>query len=133
MRLYDIESKFTSGEFACPCGNCVFGSKESDIDNRLIDKLNIMRILYDKPLIVTSGARCLAHNKEIGGAENSAHLPHTHTKQCRAVDILVSGGAHRTELMDLAKRAGFERIGIAGHFLHLDVAWDLPTPNIFIY
>jgi uncharacterized protein YcbK (DUF882 family) len=111
----------------------MFGSKESDMDKNLINKLNVMRILYGKPLVVTSGARCLAHNTEVGGAPNSAHLPHPHTGQCRAADLLVSGGQHRDELMSLAKQVGFERMGVASHFVHLDVAWDLPTPNIFIY
>jgi len=133
MKLYELGSYFTTGEFTCPCGSCTFGSKESDIDKRLIDKLNILRILYGSPLVVTSGARCAQYNAEEGGAVNSAHLPHSQTGQCRAADILVAGGLHRHELVTLAQKVGFERIGIAKHFLHLDVAWDLPTPNIFIY
>ena len=135
MRLYDIESKFTTKEFACPCEDmgCVFGTLEEHIDPDLITKLNIMRIMYGKPMVVTSGARCEAYNKQKGGVENSAHLPHILTGRCRAVDILVKTSAHRYELITYALKAGFNRIGVANQFLHLDVAWDLPQNVIFDY
>jgi hypothetical protein len=132
MRLYDIESKFTTGEFACDCG-CGFGEQESDIDKNLIDKLNLIRILYGKGMVITSGARCLEYNKQIGGVPDSAHLPHHYTKQCRAADILVRSSEDRYKLMTLALKVGFTRIGIAKTFLHLDVAWDLPQSIIFDY
>jgi zinc D-Ala-D-Ala carboxypeptidase len=132
MRLYDIDSKFTSDEFKCPC-DCEFGAVPEDIDPNLINRLNMMRILYGSPMLVTSGARCIDYNKEIGGVPSSAHLPHYSTLQCRAVDIAVSNGSNRAMLLDLANRVGFKRIGIADTFIHLDVAWDLPTPNTFIY
>ena len=132
-RLYDMHSKFTTSEFECPCGQCDFGSREDDIDENLITKLNIMRILYGKPMVVTSAARCDEHNDATGGVANSAHLRHPDTGQCRAVDILVNGGGHRHELITLALAVGFKRIGIANYFVHLDVAWDLPSPVIFTY
>jgi len=131
MRLYDIESKFTTGEFMCPCG-CGFGRNESDIDPNLITKLNVVRMLYGHPMVVTSGARCLDYNTEIDGAKNSAHLPHTVTGQCRAADILTRRG-DKFRLMALAFHVGFTRIGDAENFLHLDVAWDLPQNIIFTY
>lgn len=132
MRLYDIQSKFTTSEFRCKC-NCEFGSKPEHIDETLINKLNMMRILYARPMVVTSGARCQAHNDEVRGEPNSAHLPHSDTGQCRAVDIAVSDGSNRSVLLDLAYRVGFQRVGIAETFLHLDVAWDLQSPTTFIY
>lgn len=132
MRLYDIESKFTTGEFKCKC-DCGFGEFPEHIDEKLINRLNMMRMLFDEPMVVTSGARCKDYNDEIGGKPHSAHLPHVLTGQCRAVDIKVSNSVDRAILLDLAARVGFKRIGIAKDFLHFDVAWDLPSPVTFIY
>ena len=132
MRLYDIKSKFSTYEFACDCG-CDFGQDEEHIDENLIDKLNMMRILLGRGMVVTSGARCHEQNLAVGGVDNSAHLPHPDSGQCRAVDLLIRSGEDRYELLELALKVGFTRIGIANNFLHLDVAWDLPAPVIFTY
>ena len=132
MRLYDEQSRFTTGEFRCRC-ECGFGSHEKDIDPTLIEKLNMLRRLYGKALVVVSGARCVEYNRSVGGVENSAHLPHSQTKQCRAVDIYVVDSADRYTLVDYALRIGFNRIGLAKTFLHLDVAWDLEKHIIFNY
>lgn len=132
MKLYSRESKFTTEEFQCKCG-CGFGSKEEDIDPNLIDRLNIIRSLYGKAMVITSGARCEAYNKKVDGQPNSAHLPHAQTKQCRAADISVSLGMSRFQFIEIAINVGFKRIGIASNFIHLDVAWDLPSPVMFTY
>ena len=39
----------------------------------LLQRVNRIRNLYMKPLIVTSGFRTPLHNADIGGAPNSAH------------------------------------------------------------
>lgn len=132
MKLYPLGSYFTTEEFECPC-ECGFGVQESDIDENLIEYLNIMRLLYGKPMVVTSGARCQDYNTEVGGLPNSAHLPHPLTAQCRAVDILVRSGYARSELIELAHTIGINRIGVGPDFLHFDVAWDLPNPVMFNY
>jgi uncharacterized protein YcbK (DUF882 family) len=132
MKLYPLGSYFTTEEFTCPC-ECGFGSKEKDIDENLIDSLNMMRMLYGKPMVVTSGARCKDYNLKIGGVSDSAHLPHPITSQCRAVDILVTNSYDRAHLVELAATVEIYRIGLASNFLHFDVAWDLPSPVMFNY
>lgn len=52
----------------------------------LLDRLNILRGIWGKPMIVTSGFRSPEHNTAIGGAKNSAHL------FCQAADIRDSKG-----------------------------------------
>lgn len=133
MKLYPGKSYFTTEEFQCPCG-CGFGSVEEDIEQDLIDRLNMMRVLYGKSMVVTSGARCDEQNHAVGGVANSAHLPHPFTGRCRAVDILVRNGEERLQLLDLARVMGIDRIGIASTFLHFDVERELlPSPVIFHY
>ena len=132
MKLYVSDSYFTTEEFACPC-DCGFGSEENDIDPDLIENLNMMRTLYGKPMVVTSGARCKAYNARVGGLADSAHLPHPLTSQCRAVDIHVNNGFSRYELIRIGLNVGFYRFGLGPDFLHFDVAWDLPNPVMFNY
>ncbi len=133
MNLYPGKSYFSTGEFECPC-DCGFGKHQEDIEEDLIDRLNMMRILYGKSMVVTSGARCEEYNASIGGVAHSAHLPHPVHGRCRAVDILVRNGQERLQLIDLARMVGIERIGIAPNFLHFDVEDELlPTPVMFSY
>lgn len=136
MRLYDIPSRFTTTEFACKC-KCGFGSKEEDIDKRLIDFLNILRLLYNNPMVVTSGARCPSYNRLVKGEPESAHLPHINSQQCRAADIYVPDGHARHRLLALAYTIGIhaqvERIGDGQTFIHLDSAWDLSKPVSWVY
>lgn len=55
--------------------------------NELLARLNRFRVIYGKPMNVTSGFRSEAHNKKIGGAPGSAHL------SCQAADFHDPGGA----------------------------------------
>lgn len=47
----------------------------------LLDRLNILRGIWGKPMVITSGYRNPERNAAVGGAKNSAHL------FCQAVDI----------------------------------------------
>lgn len=131
-RLYDIHSKFTTQEFTCPC-DCGFGSDPDDVSEELITKLNFIRYVYQHPLMVTSGARCVDYNRQVGGVEGSAHTPDPENGQCQAADILVRSGYDRALLLELAHRIGIQRIGITESFFHFDVATHLPSPRIWVY
>lgn len=54
---------------------------------KLLDAVNKFRLLYGKPMIVSSGYRPPEHNKRVGGAPNSSHLT------CEAVDFRDKDGA----------------------------------------
>lgn len=60
---------FKAGEFACPCG-----CGKNEIRQELMDMLQNIRWAYNKPMSVNSGYRCPAHNAEIGGKPDSAHI-----------------------------------------------------------
>lgn len=40
----------------------------------LAESLEVIRAILDRPIIVTSGYRCAALNRMIGGSENSRHI-----------------------------------------------------------
>ena len=104
-----LSKNFTDSEFVCPCCN---GGIVSPI---LIDKLQQLRDLINKPIIVTSGYRCSTENKKVGG---HSHSPHTIGE---AADIKCKGAP----LIFLAHIAANNikgiRIGIYPNHLHIDI------------
>ena len=60
---------FTSAEFACACWN------ESNPSQLLVSILDAVRKRLGVPLRISSGLRCESHNKSVGGASRSWHLP----------------------------------------------------------
>lgn len=101
------------------------GSGKTGMDEAFVRRLQMLRNLYRKPLIISSGFRTAAYNKHIGGAENSLHL------KGKAADIMAAG-ADAYELLGLAYTVGFKGIGVGQkgawgqRFLHLDLR-DEPT------
>ena len=69
-----------------------------------------------KVIIVTSGYRCLEHNKEVGGQPNSYHLSGL------AADVTIAKFDIR-ELARLAKMVGFSTVIAYPHheFIHVDI------------
>lgn len=116
---------FTAAEVACRCGCGTMPNAE------FMDRVVNLRVLHDRPLRVTSAARCAAYDAKIGGAG-----PHV---TGRAIDFLVDrGDAYR--LLSLALKMGFTGIGVAQkgdvRFLHLDdlpAAPGRPRPTLWSY
>ena len=70
----DLSAHFSKSEFACHCGQC----QMIDIDQQLIALLEKLitdfSTMPDRAIVkITSGYRCPAHNKAVGGAPNSQH------------------------------------------------------------
>lgn len=59
---------FKDSEFNCPC--CGKNVQKDGI-KRIADEI---REHFGSPAIITSGTRCVKHNKEVGGVANSWHL-----------------------------------------------------------
>ena len=113
-----VTANFTSGEFDCKGKRC--RCTVTRIDSRLARKLQMLRRLSGGAVTVTSGNRCAAHNRDVGGASSSQHL---NTKG-RAADIVVAGKTP-AQTAKLAQEIGFTGIGrydgTAGRFVHVDV------------
>ena len=56
----------------CRCG-CKEG-QEVKVHKRLRGMIKYLEDVFGKPLIVSSGYRCIKHNKTVGGASKSIHL-----------------------------------------------------------
>lgn len=70
---------FKDSEFNCPC--CGLNLEKNGI-KRIADEI---REHFGKPAIITSGTRCVKHNKEVGGVAGSYHMTGN------AIDIVVQG------------------------------------------
>lgn len=101
---------FTLDEFECPC--C--GSIGDGIDDNLLEVLDKIREAIGRPLYVSSGYRCTAHNEDVGGVADSQHL------HGRAADVHADGEITPLQIAALAEQAGADGIGIYEDFCHID-------------
>jgi zinc D-Ala-D-Ala carboxypeptidase len=112
------------------CKHC----KQQKMDPAFMDRLDILRRKWDKPMVLTSAYRCPVHNQKVSSTGPKG--PHT---TGRAIDVVVRG-ADALGLLVLALECGFTGIGVQQkgdvRFLHLD---DLPPgpgrprPTIWSY
>lgn len=119
----DLTEHFSRNEFACrcECGN-------DKVSQELVSKLEMTRLMYGKPMKITSGIRCEKHNKDVGGLENSSHI------HGLAADIYCDDSYTRDQLVGFL-RTHFKRMGIANDFIHVDVAdgYGKPSPCLWVY
>jgi uncharacterized protein YcbK (DUF882 family) len=119
-------SHFTRSEFYCHDG-CGL----QDVASDLIDALEALRGVTGSPIHVVSGCRCAKHNKAVGGALASRHLPRKADGSivaesgstggfCDAADIAVRN-VTPAELYRLALRVPALRgIGLYPSWIHVD-------------
>jgi len=110
-----LSKNFDSSEFTCGCG-----CQKEKVSLKLVDKLQDLRDLVGKPIIITSGYRCKAYNKHIGGAVNSPHLTG------EGADLQVKDMTP-VALAELANRIHYIRIGIYPSHTHIDVRPAMPS------
>lgn len=106
-----LSEHFNSNEFACKdgCG-------ANQVETKLIEILEEVRLHFGKPVIIMSGRRCEIHNKRVGGAAKSQHLYGT------AADIKVKDVAPKT-VADYLESKYPDSYGVGRYktFTHIDV------------
>lgn len=106
---------FTEEEFMCKCGCNIV-----NVENKFLEQLIVARMLSEIPFYITSGCRCPSHNEETGSKPTSSHVT-TKDKPCYAADIRAVTSSERYEILTSLITAGFDRIGIAKTFIHVDM------------
>lgn len=91
------------------------------INPRFVHRLDELREVCGFPFIITSGYRHETHPVEARKNE-----PGTHTLGI-AADIAVRGGANRRQVVWHALNQGFNGIGVARTFVHVDIRDDVPV------
>ena len=98
----------TPEEAMCKCG-C---GKSTDIN--FLEQIDKARAIADVPFVVNSGARCYDQNTAVGGSLTSSHMKGI------AIDIKCTNSICRYKILKGLIAAGFNRIGIAKTFIHVD-------------
>ncbi|GAG01910.1 unnamed protein product, partial [marine sediment metagenome] len=97
------------------------------MDRDLLVMIDRARALYGKPIVVTSGFRTESHNKKVGGVKSSSHL------KGLAIDVACVTSKHRFEMLTALLEVGFNRIGVADTFIHIDVDKNKSQNVIWTY
>lgn len=111
---------FSISEFACPCCGAVY------VDPFLLPVLEKLRAAAGGvPVRITSGFRCRAHNRKVGGAAASQHL------SGRAADCFIKGLTGRKMALLFMDIHGVSGIGIGPSYCHVDVR--MASKRIWVY
>lgn len=101
-----------------------FDSPDVDGSGQMMDKnflmmLEAAREIYGQPMRITSGFRTENYNEELNKRGYKASPNSSHLKGL-AADIECTNSTDRYNLIDSLLKAGFNRIGIADSFIHVD-------------
>tara|TARA_B100000749_G_C18406507_1_gene457143 strand:+ start:60 stop:443 length:384 start_codon:yes stop_codon:yes gene_type:complete len=109
---------FTSDELRCGCGKCDGGS----MSDAFMSKLVAIREYLNFPLPISSAFRCEEHNRNVGGASSSLHLPDKNGN-AHAVDIRIDRD-RAYKVVEIARQFGMRGVGVSqkgsARFVHLD-------------
>jgi len=97
------------------------------MDPKLLEMIDEAREIYGKPIRVTSGYRTEAHNRKVGGVKSSSHL------KGLAIDVACVKSDDRFEMLTALLKVGFNRIGVASTFIHVDIDKDKSQNVIWTY
>lgn len=111
---------FKLSEFACKCCGRI------DMQKSTLDMLEQAREIANIPFYITSGYRCEAHNRAVGGVQNSSHT------LGYAADIKCNQETQKN-ILEAVKKAGFQRIGVSNSFIHVDNDPSKPSPANWVY
>jgi len=84
------------------------------MDTEFLTMLDHAREIAGIPFKINSGWRSIEHNYEVGGKPNSSHIIG------KAADLAIKGSRQRWIITEALIKAGFNRIGIAKTFIHVD-------------
>ena len=103
---------FKPEEFMCHCG-----CGEKDVNPKLVELLDRIRVSFGKPITIMSGKRCEAHNAKVGGAKRSQHV------LGNAADIKVKDVSPKEVQEHLKKHFDNDCRGLGRYnsFTHIDV------------
>lgn len=107
---------FRREEFRCRCGGKACNGFPAEPEEGLVRLAETVRGHFGVPVILSSGVRCPAHNRAVGGVANSRHL------QGKAMDFSVKGVPAGTVVKYVQGLQGVRyTYAIDGSFVHMDV------------
>ena len=98
-----------------------------NMDGEFLLKLDKARDIASVPFKITSGYRTEDHNRKVKGVLGSSHT------KGYAADIHCNNSVSRFTIVNALLQAGFNRIGIAETFIHVDNDPDKVKDVIWTY
>jgi len=90
-------------------------------------RLSLARAEAGVPFVITSGWRCVVHNRVVGGVPTSDH------PKGDAADIDVLNSEARYRIVRALMLAGFSRIGIYKNYIHVDANLEKVQEVLWLY
>lgn len=118
---------FYANDLACPCCKNI---GEVNRHMRILALLTLISRAIGKRVVVTSGYRCLAHNREIHGSPNSLHMA------TKAVDIACDNALELAMMLKVLLSTAGVMIRIYPNHVHVginDIAGNAPTVTLGSY
>ena len=97
------------------------------MDPKLLEMIDEVREIYGKPIRINSGYRTEAHNRKVGGVDSSSHI------KGLAIDVSCTKSDDRFKMLTALIEVGFNRIGVASTFIHVDIDKDKSQNVIWTY
>lgn len=94
-RKFQLSENLNQSEIDCKCTNSV--CVHTFYAQRTIDAFEKTRLHFGKPIFISSGFRCIIHNKKVGGVKYSDHT------KGDAMDIQCGDKLDLEELHEIAK------------------------------
>jgi len=124
-----VTEYFTKRELECKCG-CGL----AQFHPGFLEKLDLLRAEFGRPMNPSSACRCSRHNARVSplAPRTSLHIGDVavrpNQKGAAAIDIRCPDGEYKGKLFALAWKSGWS-IGWNRTFLHLDRRIDLGMPQ----
>jgi len=106
----DFHLYFEYSEFDSPDQEGSYEHMNVEFLNKLAQARKIAAVGFK----ITSGYRSPAHNAKVGGVKGSSHT------NGHAVDIYAPTSTQKYLIINALLQAGFNRIGVAKNFIHVD-------------
>ena len=119
----DTMKHFNLSEFDSPD----FPNSGINMDKKFLLKIDTAREIAGVPFKITSGYRTKEQNEKVGGVIGSSHT------KGHAADVHCNNSVSRFTIVNSLLKAGFNRIGIADTFIHVDDDPDKVTNVIWTY
>lgn len=118
-----LSDDFAFYEFDCPCmrASCY----KTEVSKELVEKLQEMRNLTRFPISITSGYRCKDHQQDLRNQGYETAKGQSSHELGIAADVLC-GAYDGKQLAAIAEKVGFNNIGVAKRFIHVDLRTDGP-------
>jgi len=112
---------FKREEFNCPCCG------QEHMGGDFLERIEKAREISGVPYVITSGWRCVLHNKDVGGKSDSEHI------YGQGADIVADTSTIRFHIVRGLLLAGFKRIGLGKNFVHAGNSTVHPTEVLWHY